>query len=135
MAFYLNLVRMKRVSIWNWIPALVMMGIIFWFSSQPSPDLPNFNWADRIVKKSGHVVGYAMLTFSYWYALGMQREKRWVAWLLAILYALTDEYHQSSVVGRHSSIWDVVVFDNVGALISLWLANQYIKQKRPAHDT
>jgi len=76
-----------------------------------------------------------MLTFSYWYALGMQREKRWVAWLLAILYALTDEYHQSSVVGRHSSIWDVVVFDNVGALISLWLANQYIKQKRPAHDT
>lgn len=126
---------MKKVSIWNWIPALVMMGIIFWFSSQPSPDLPNFNWADRIVKKSGHVVGYAMLTYSYWHALGGQSEKGWVAWLLALLYALTDEYHQAFVVGRHSSIWDVVVFDNVGALISLWLANKYSRQKRPAHKT
>ena len=130
----MNLMKMKKVLISNWIPALVMMGIIFWFSSQPSPDLLNFNWADRIVKKSGHVIGYAMLAFCYWYALGLRPKKRWVAWLFTFLYALTDEYHQSFVVGRHSSIWDVVVFDNLGALISLWLSNKYIKQKRPDHD-
>jgi VanZ family protein len=61
----------------------------------------------------------------------MDKKKRWLAWLLAILYALTDEFHQSYVPGRHPSIWDVLIFDNIGALSSLWLANKYIKQKRP----
>jgi len=131
MAFYLNRMYMKKMAIWNWLPTLLMMGIIFWFSSQPSPDLPNFNWADRIVKKSGHVIGYAVLALCYWYALGLKPEKRWTAWLLAILYALTDEFHQSFVVGRHSSIWDVLIFDNFGALLSLWLAETWVKQKRP----
>jgi hypothetical protein len=37
------------------------------FSSQPSEQLPN-SWADRLIKKTGHVLGYAMLA-GYWYAL------------------------------------------------------------------
>jgi VanZ family protein len=77
------------------------------------------------------VIGYALLAFSYWYALGMDKNKRWLAWLLAILYALTDEYHQSYVSGRHPSIWDVMIFDDLGALLSLWLATRYIERKRP----
>ena len=116
---------------WKWIPALLVMGIIFWFSAQPDYKLPNFNWADAIVKKSGHITGYALLAFWYWYALGMDKKRRWLAWLLAILYALTDEYHQSFVAGRHPSIWDVLIFDNIGTLVSLWLTTLYIKRKRP----
>lgn len=77
------------------------------------------------------MVGYGLLTVSYWYALGMDKTKRWLAWLLAILYALTDEFHQSYVPGRHPSILDVLIFDNIGALISLWLTTLYIKRKRP----
>jgi VanZ family protein len=107
----------------RWLPALVMMLIIFLFSSQPSSDLPDFDWADAIIKKGGHVFGYAMLGLSYWYALRMQSGKRWLAWLLSLLYALTDELHQSFVPGRRSSIWDVLIFDNLGALISMWLAS------------
>jgi len=120
---------MKKIQ--KWVPALLMMGLIFWFSSQPSDKLPNFNWADAIVKKSGHVVEYALLAFAYGYGLGMDKSKRWLAWLLAILYALTDEYHQSFITGRHPSIWDVLIFDNIGTLISLWLTTLYIKRKRP----
>jgi len=101
----------------------MMMLIIFSFSSQPSSDLPNFNWADEIVKKGGHIVGYAMLALSYWYALRMQSGQRWLAWLLSVLYALTDELHQSFVPGRYASIWDVLIFDNFGVVISLWLAS------------
>ncbi len=122
---------MSNRSFWKWIPALLMMGVIFWFSAHASADLPNFDWVDAIVKKSGHVIGYALLAFSYWYALGMDKNKRWLAWLLAILYALTDEYHQSYISGRHPSIWDVMIFDDLGALLSLWLATRYIKRKRP----
>jgi len=111
-----------------------MMGLIFLFSSQPSNKLPNFNWADAIIKKSSHMIGYGLLAFTYWYGLGMDKKKRWLAWVFVILYALTDEFHQSYVPGRHPSIWDVMIFDDLGALISLWLTNRYVnKQKRPGN--
>jgi VanZ family protein len=121
---------------WNyilsrWLPAILMMLVIFYFSAQTSSNLPNFDWADAIVKKGGHVTGYAILAFLYWRALEFKMEKRWLAWLLAVLYAVTDELHQRLSAGRHPSIWDVMIFDNLGAGISLWLANLYRKQKRP----
>ena len=119
------------MQIWNWILALLTMAAIFWFSSQPADELPVFSWADIIIKKSGHMIGYALLAFWYWHGLGMDKNKRWLAWLLAIIYALTDEFHQTFVSGRNASLWDVLIFDNLGALISLWLANKYVKQKRP----
>ncbi len=75
------------------------------------------------------MIGYGLLAGTYWYALGYQKDKRWWAWLLAVLYAMTDEFHQSFVFGRHPSVWDVLIFDNLGALISLWAINR-IKQKR-----
>ena len=107
------------------------MGVIFWFSAQPAAMLPDFSWADRIIKKSGHIFGYAVLALSYWYALGMDNKRRWLVWLLTILYAMTDEYHQSFVLGRNASAWDVLIFDNCGALLTLWSANHRFKLKRP----
>ena len=110
------------------------MSVIFLFSSQPSEKLPDFSWADRIVKKGGHMLGYGLLAMSYWNAFSWDRRKRPLAWLLAVLYAATDEFHQSFVSGRHPSVWDVLIFDNLGALISLWFAGLFIKQKRPDKD-
>ncbi len=101
----------------NWFPALIMMLIIYSFSSQPSNKLPNFGNLDYFLKKSGHAIGYALLAISYFYALN--NKKYFSAWLLAFLFALTDEYHQSFVQGRFSSIYDVIIFDNFGALIGL----------------
>jgi len=115
----------------RWVPALVVMLVIFLFSAQPSDSLPDFDWADRIVKKGGHMVEYGVLVLAYWYAFAWTGSRRWLAWLLTFLYACTDEFHQSFVPGRHPSVWDVLIFDNLGALISLWLADRYIKQKRP----
>jgi VanZ family protein len=115
----------------RWLPALIMMIVIFFFSAQSASRLPEFGGADRFIKKSGHVIGYAILAFLYWRALEFSEEKRRVAWLLALLYAMTDEYHQSFVSGRHSTIWDVILFDNLGTLISLWFVARSRKQKRP----
>jgi len=108
-----------------------MMLLIFLISAKPSSQLPNFDWADKFIKKGGHVIGYAVLALLYWRAFDFMRNKRWVVWLLVLLYAATDEFHQSFVPGRHSTIWDVMIFDNFGALISLWFVNRYRKQKRP----
>lgn len=111
----------------RWLPAVLTMAVIFWFSSQPSNELPNFGLVDRIIKKSGHVFEYAVLAFWVWYALDFRKDLRWLVWLIAILYAATDEYHQSFVRGRFPSVWDVLIFDNAGALISLWLTQRLNK--------
>lgn len=75
------------------------------------------------------MAGYALLALAYWRALVFRREKWWLAWCLAVLYAVTDEFHQSFVPGRNSSIADVLIFDNLGALASLWLFSHYKTQR------
>lgn len=107
-----------------------MMLLIYVFSAQAAHELPDFDWADRIVKKGGHMAGYALLALAYWQGFGFKQEKRWLAWLLAFLYAMTDEFHQSFVPGRSPSVLDVLVFDNLGALISLSVWSRY-KGQRP----
>jgi hypothetical protein len=121
---------MMRIQMSKWLPALLMMLVIFLMSARSSSQLPSFDWADTLIKKSGHIAGYALLALLYWRALDLKKEKRWVAWILTIAYAVTDEFHQSFVPGRHPSVWDVVIFDNLGSLISLWLAGRYGKQKQ-----
>jgi len=116
-------------TVLRWLPALGMMLIIFLFSAQASADLPNFDWADRIIKKGAHMIGYALLASSYWQAFRFKPERRWLAWCFAILYAITDEFHQSFVLGRNASVWDVLIFDNLGAFLGIWLVSRY-KTKR-----
>jgi VanZ family protein len=125
---------MKQIVL-RWFPALLVMSVIFWFSAHPAENLPDFSWADEIVKKSGHVIGYALLALSYWYALGLDFRRRTLVWLLAILFAATDEYHQTFVPGRHPSVWDIAIFDNIGALFSLWWAGQNLSRKHAGENT
>jgi VanZ family protein len=77
------------------------------------------------------MLGYGLLSLSFWHGFDWERKKHPMAWLLAVLYAMTDEFHQSFVDGRNPSFWDVWVFDNLGALMALWLAKLFFKQKRP----
>ena len=113
----------------RWLPALSVMLIIFYFSSQPSTELPNFGLLDYLFKKGGHVTIYAVLALSLWYALDWKLDRRALAWLIAIVYAATDEFLQTFTAGRHPSMWDVVIFDNAGALLSLWVVSWWKKRK------
>ncbi len=98
-----------------------MMAAIFILSSRPSTQLPDFGGWDYFVKKGAHAVGYGLLALAYWRGLELARGKKWLAWLLAICYAITDEIHQRFVPGRHSSLLDVLLFDNLGAILGLIL--------------
>jgi len=111
----------------KWLPAIIIMIVIFWFSSQPGDSLPNFDWADRFVKKSGHVIVYGLLSSSYWYGLNMKRNRQWMVWLMSIIYALSDEYHQMFTKLRHPSLVDVALFDNLGVLLGLWLSGKWLQ--------
>ncbi len=118
--------------LWRWGPALLMMAVIFAFSSVPSSEMPNFDWADRIVKKGGHALGYGLLALSYWRGLKGESKhvnSRWfyIAWVMAILYSATDEFHQSFVAGRHPAVTDVMI-DAFGAATMLFLLNRFRKK-------
>jgi VanZ family protein len=105
----------------RWIPALFMMIVIFIFSSRPGDSLPNFLSWDYFIKKTGHAIGYALLALTYFHWLKYDEKRYWLAWLLAVAFSATDEFHQSFVPGRHPSAIDVLVFDNIGAMFGLLL--------------
>lgn len=94
------------------------MGLIFFVSAQPSlPSAPA--WWDLILKKTMHAVAYGVLTCLYLRALrGTWRDDRWVrvaSVALAVVYAISDEVHQTFVPGRNGS-WVDVMLDTVGIL-------------------
>jgi len=104
----------------RWLPALIWMGLIFFFSAQPSlPSVPG-RW-DLLLKKGMHVVAYGILTALYLRALrGSGRDERMIrvaSVVLAVTYAMSDEYHQTFVPGRNGTLVDVAV-DGVGILIA-----------------
>ncbi len=111
----------------RWLPALLIMAVIFAFSSIPATGLPFFGGLDWLVKKGGHALGYALLGTAYYYALPprLAAGYRWVlALLMAVLFALSDEYHQSFVEGRTSSLRDVAI-DAAGAAAALTVSALY----------
>lgn len=116
----------------RWFPAFLMMAIIFAFSSRAKDELPNFQDWEYFVKKSSHFLVYGLLALSYIRAL--PKRNYFLAWILAILYALSDEFHQSFVPGRTSSLVDAFVFDNLGAIVALVL-HQYLTIKNNRKET
>ncbi len=81
------------------------------------------------------MLGYGLLALAYGYGFRLERRKLKVAWLLAVLYALTDELHQSFVPGRHASWVDALLFDNLGAALVLYYVNKKLPTaKSPSHE-
>lgn len=76
------------------------------------------------------MTGYGLLALAYWYGLRFEKRRWWLALLFAILYAMTDEFHQSFVPGRHPSWVDVLGFDGGGALIALSLGYGWLTRKK-----
>jgi VanZ family protein len=108
--------------IFRWGPAVIVMLLIFAASATPSRDLPSFGLWDMLLKKGGHMFGYALLAAAYFHALNngknITRKQFMMAILLAVLYAATDEFHQKFTPGRFPSLMDVLI-DTTGATIGL----------------
>jgi VanZ family protein len=121
---------MIKKTLLPWLPAITIMGVLFGFSSTPATKLPSFGLMDLVVKKGGHMCGYGLLACAYWYGLRFEKRRGWLALLLAVLYAITDEFHQSFVAGRHPSWVDVLVFDGGGAVIALSIVNGWLARKK-----
>jgi VanZ family protein len=99
-----------------WLPPLVLMGLIWFFSAQPSLD-SGLGWLDTVGRKLVHFGEYALLGFLWWRLLRTsmpERRAALVALLVSSLYAVTDEVHQAFVDGRHGTPVDWAI-DTAGA--------------------
>ena len=98
------------------LPPLAWAGLIFYLSGIPGLKTP-FSW-DYILRKLAHMFEYAVLCALVARAFAgaglTGRRQVGYAVILAVLYAVTDEYHQSFVPGRFCSPMDVLI-DAVGA--------------------
>ena len=101
------------------ILALVWMSVIFWFSNQSRLFYLPEDWLDFIFKKTSHAAAYGILWLLWWLALP---RRTWLAGLIAVLYALADEFHQTFVPGRHGQFMDVLI-DTAGIMITMALAH------------
>lgn len=99
-----------------WLSPLLLMGLIWFFSAQPSLD-SGLGWIDTVGRKLIHFGEYALLCFLWWRLFRMympDRRAALAALLVSSLYAATDELHQSYVDGRHGTPVDWAI-DTAGA--------------------
>jgi VanZ family protein len=105
-----------------WLPALLWMGLIFFLSSRSTLPGPDKAFWDILLKKIGHFTVFGILAWLY--VLGLRSGQAatpralWIALGMTLLYALSDELHQSYVPGRHARVTDWLI-DAAGAMAAL----------------
>ena len=106
-------VPVRRSVLGTWLPVVAWAAVIFAFSSLPSGSTELSTW-ELVVRKLAHVTEYAILA-----ALLCRALRRAVpAIVLASLYAVTDELHQTFVEGRLGTPRDVAI-DLAGILVGV----------------
>jgi VanZ family protein len=99
-----------------WIPVVLWAAVIFILSSVPDLTTGLGVW-DTVLRKIAHTAEFALLGALLYRAL----RRAPAAFLLASGYAVTDEFHQTFVSGRHGSPVDWLI-DTAGAAIGVAVA-------------
>ncbi|HZQ48027.1 MAG TPA: VanZ family protein [Verrucomicrobiae bacterium] len=146
-----------RLFILYWLPIMLWMVAIFsasgdrasfqrssrilepflhWLLPNLSPEA--FKGIVFVIRKCAHLTEYAILALLVWRACRVplwrdSRPWRWseagVALWVAMLYAATDEFHQTFIPTREGCVRDVLI-DSCGAiagLIALWILGRWRK--------
>lgn len=106
--------------------AIAWMGVLFWLSAQPSIATPTlFSAQDKVF----HAGAYGILGL---FLLGAMRPPLFTGYtrlqirltvIIASLYGISDEFHQSFVPGRSPEVLDWLA-DTTGALLAAILLAQ-----------
>ena len=124
MAETLSLIRWRiALVIWMVLIFLVSSGLLSGSMSADSTE-EFFGDLNYVVRKLAHLFEYAVLVFLWLRALlkdgkDFENRLRW-GFLLSVVYAVTDEVHQSFVPNRLGT-WTDVVYDAVGATIAAFV--------------
>ncbi|MFK7969292.1 MAG: VanZ family protein [Bacteroidia bacterium] len=138
-----NTLPIKKKHFWltHIVPVLLLMGLIFWLSHNNRDEtLLRTGLLARIcgwmgfdcawimqggkaiyIRKAAHMTEYGLLAFLLlrWLRFVFPIRKALLfAFAIAVIYASSDEYHQTFVEGRGGTPWDVLI-DSGGMLIGL----------------
>lgn len=124
----------------RFLPALLWMGVIYRSSATPglkSVDLVQragllpveldpaiAYWLEWALRKSAHLASYALLALLLLWAFTAPLDRRRAlraALVTTLLYAMSDELHQSFVPDRQGAWYDVAI-DAAGAGLALWFS-------------
>ncbi len=110
---------------------LALMGLIFFLSAQSDP-AADVGTLGRILAHAGE---YALLTALWAWALSPLYGRRAVVVgaAIALLYAFSDEYHQSFVPGRDADPFDVFV-DAIGIAVASWVLSRAFRPAGASAD-
>lgn len=110
---------------------LAMMAALYALSSVPgTPPIDSntyliFYWVSPSLQNLLHVPTYALLGWSWHWALGAwdysHRGSVMTAFAITLAYGILDEWHQSFVPGRLASLTDLAL-NAIGAALGIWLA-------------
>ena len=105
--------------------AAVIVFEVFLLSSRPLPEqVPKIPGMDKIF----HFIVYAALSSAIFGSIikGKNNHNKalFISIFLAVLYGLSDEFHQSFVPGRECSAYDLLV-DSIGAVIGALVSKEY----------
>lgn len=114
-----------------WGPPLMWMSIIFFFSSRESVAVSNVYTWNFIFFKTLHMIEYAGLYFLLFRAIlqndrsvDLKKRALTAAFVLAFLYAVSDEIHQTYVPSREGTFRDVGI-----DVIGMFLMYSYSKYR------
>lgn len=102
----------------KWVPAIVMILIIFLMSSVPGQTIRHYGLGNEIFHVNGHFVLFFMLALSFYKAVKTVP----ATFILTVGYAFLDELHQYFVPLRSISAKDLIV-DAIAAFLAclvLW---------------
>lgn len=106
----------------NWFFVFLWAGLIFFLSSMPN--LESGLDQDFLLRKFAHIFEYFVLTLLIFQTVFKSKQNKKTALFLAavssLLYAISDEYHQTFVFGRSGNVTDVII-DSFGIFLAVLL--------------
>lgn len=116
-----------------WILTVIWMAVIFYLSSIPdlASSLPSV-W-DTIFRKLAHITEFGILAMLLSMALDGRQTRLVLVFVIAFLFANSDEWHQSYVAGRTGSGVDVMI-DSLGIILGILLIKKIRGQTKVVSD-
>lgn len=119
--------------VYCWLPPIIWMVLIFYLSSRLSVRVTGKFLFDFLIFKMLHMIEYAILYFLLFRAfhsisnkLMTFNNKLLFPLFISVLYALSDEIHQTLVPSREGKLRDVLI-DTAGIIIMYIYIKNYIK--------